>query len=517
MKPYAFDEVDKLHDELVHHVEASKLVLKFLEKKIALEEEYATQVRQLCKAQPSLGGSSGTSGCFSVLVSLICDQASTTLNNLAALSIDAISPLKAALLQLKGDVNELYSEGKKLQHERKKAFDNYKKAKCVYESVIQDSPADKTTAAENDYKFHITFVNRNQSSFFHDQLPTIISQFQAAETLRATRTHEGIQKCLSYMSDSFTKTNELLKMSNDKLNKPPYSVSNEIDKFRKFCEEYTQPPSDVQFGDENKEAEKADFLSPGLRTILKHGKSASAKWRNSFTSLTSPNRDTKKVKRQSMPARTATCIFGTPLHILLEHQKKTYPKLDIPYVAYYLVNHIKKIGGMQTENVFRVPGMTVEVQNIKAALEAGEFSEDLLFSSVHSAASAFTMWLRELPSPLIPFYMHPHCLGYKTNEELLHIFYGLPSAHCNMLVFLLSFIADLAKPENYAQTHMSADNLSMVFTPSILRSQSSADVLTNIEKERQFVKSAIDASDMLGQTFSIRLQVHNPDQSPIKI
>jgi len=497
-------------------VDTSKQILKFLEKKLALEEEYANQVRQLCKSQSSMS-SSGTAGCFSVLVTLICDQASSTLNNLAALTIDAISPLKAALLQLKSDINEAYTEGKKLQHDRKRAYDSYKKAKYVYESVIHDSQMEKTTAAENDYKFHITVVNKSQYTYFHDQLPSIIHQFQAAETLRANKTHDGILKFILHMSDSLAKSHEALKVSNDRLSKHSYSASTDIEKYRKVCDEYTQPPSEVHFGQETSDPAKPDFLSPSLRSILKHGKNASAKWRNSFSVLTSPIRDTKKVKRQSMPSKASVTLFGTPLHILLEHQKKTYPKLDIPYVAHYLVNHFKKIGGMQTENVFRVPGMTMEVQNIKMALEAGEFTEDLLFSSVHPTASAFTMWLRELPSPLIPYYMHSHCLGSKTQEELLRIFYGLPSAHCNMLVYLISFIADLAKTENKVKTHMDADNLSMVFTPSILRSQNSADVLLNIEKERLFVKSAIDAADMLAQTFPVKLQVQYPDQAPIKL
>lgn len=519
MKLQSFDEVDKLHDELVQKVDASKVILKFLEKRIALEEEYATQVRQLCKAQPSLG-SSGTAGCFTVLVSLVCDQASTTLSNLASLTIDAISPLKSAMLQLKGDINETYTEGKKLQQERKKAYDNYKKAKCVYESVVQDSPLDKSMSAENDYKFHITYVNKSQSTYFHNQLPTIIHQFQAAETLRATKTQEALLNFVHFMSHTLVKSNEAIKIANDKLSKPALSLSGDIDKYRKFSDELTQAPSDIQFGQEAKDTEKsADFLSPSLRSILKHGKHASAKWRNSFSVLTSPSRESKKIKRQSVPAKPSACLFGTPLHLLLEHQKKTYPNLDVPYVAYYLVQHFKKIGGMQTENVFRVPGMTVEVQTIKAALEAGEFTEDLLFASVHSTASAFTTWLRELPSPLIPYYMHSHCLGPKSNEELLRIFYGLPSAHCNMLVFLLSFIGELAKTENQVKTFMNADNLSMVFTPSILRSQNSADVLTNIEKERQFVKSAIDAVDLLVQTFPVKLQIqtYSPEQSPAKM
>jgi len=506
MKPTTFDEVDKLHDELVQRVESSKLILKFLEKKIALEEEYATQVRQLCKSQPNLG-SSGTAGCFSVLVSMICEQASSTLSNLATLTFDSICPLKAALLQLKADVNETYTEGKRLQHERKKAFDNYKKAKYVYESTIQDSPQlEKTTAAENDYKSHITFVNKNKSTFFHDQLPAIIGQFQASESLRVAKTHEGIIKFMHFMSNSLIKTHDSLKVSHDKLCKPINSVSQDVDKYRKFCEELTQPPTDIIFG-ESRDTERRDFLSPNIRSILKHGKQASAKWRNSISVLTSPNRESKKMKRQSMPVKTSVSQFGTPLHLLLEHQKKAYPKLDVPYIAYYLVNHFKKIGGMLTENVFRVPGMTVEVQNIKATLDAGEFKDELLFCSVHSTASAFTMWLRELPSPLIPYYMHTQCLGAKTREELIRIFHSLPTAHCSMLVYLLTFIAELAKTENQVKTHMNDDNLAMVFTPSILRSQSSADVLMNIEKERQFVKSAIDAVDMLAQTFPISLEI----------
>jgi len=34
------DEVEKIHDELVQKVDASKVILKFLEKKIALEVDF---------------------------------------------------------------------------------------------------------------------------------------------------------------------------------------------------------------------------------------------------------------------------------------------------------------------------------------------------------------------------------------------------------------------------------------------------------------------------------------------
>lgn len=54
-----------------------------------------------------------------------------------------------------------------------------------------------------------------------------------------------------------------------------------------------------------------------------------------------------------MPSKPAVSMFGTPLHQLLENQKKEYPKLDIPYVAYYLINHFKKIGGIPFYTFFQ--------------------------------------------------------------------------------------------------------------------------------------------------------------------
>lgn len=65
----------------------------------------------------------------------------------------------------------------------------------------------------------------------------------------------------------------------------------------------------------------------------------------------------------------------------------------------------------------------MEVQGIKAALENGEFTEDLLFSSVHATASAFTMWLRELPSPLIPYYMQYPRYYYRYNNENFFLYF----------------------------------------------------------------------------------------------
>lgn len=113
--------------------------------------------------------------------------------------------------------------------------------------------------------------------------------------------------------------------------------------------------------------------------------------------------------------------YGSALHQLLDAQKSTYPNLDVPYIAWYLVNHIKKLGGIyiskeiaccsnemlgfHTESIFRVPGSVMEIQSIKSVIETSGFTEELRSCSVHSTAGAFTLWLRSLPSPIVPYFM----------------------------------------------------------------------------------------------------------------
>jgi len=81
--------------------------LRFLEKRAALEEEYASQVRQLCKSQANLG-TSGSAAAFNEVVALTSESASTTLSQLSKFEADVINPFKATITQLKNEIQEVF-------------------------------------------------------------------------------------------------------------------------------------------------------------------------------------------------------------------------------------------------------------------------------------------------------------------------------------------------------------------------------------------------------------------------
>ena len=59
--------------------------------------------------------------------------------------------------------------------------------------------------------------------------------------------------------------------------------------------------------------------------------------------------------------------------------------------------------GPSTEGVFRVPANKVEVDNVREALDKGNYDcISSLATSVHTVAAVLKSWFRELAVPLIP-------------------------------------------------------------------------------------------------------------------
>jgi hypothetical protein len=102
---------------------------------------------------------------------------------------------------------------------------------------------------------------------------------------------------------------------------------------------------------------------------------------------------------RAMDAPYNPSIFGENLQEIMKMQKESDG--DIPKILPFLTEAILKLGGQKSEGIFRVPGDTEMVTELKLRLEKGNYSLEGITDTM-VPASLLKLWLRELDNPLIP-------------------------------------------------------------------------------------------------------------------
>lgn len=80
-------------------------------------------------------------------------------------------------------------------------------------------------------------------------------------------------------------------------------------------------------------------------------------------------------------------------------------------------------------------------------------------------------------------------MATETPEKGMEVLNQIPALNKKILIYLINFLQELAKPEYVEQTKMSVDNLSMVFAPTVLRCpyQDYNRVLASTDKQKAFM------------------------------
>mmetsp|Transcript_15499 Transcript_15499/g.46419 ORF Transcript_15499/g.46419 Transcript_15499/m.46419 type:complete len:801 (-) Transcript_15499:51-2453(-) len=186
-------------------------------------------------------------------------------------------------------------------------------------------------------------------------------------------------------------------------------------------------------------------------------------------------------------------IFGVTLEEVMRIQHEKYPQLEVPLILTSLTDAVIRLGGAKTEGIFRVPGDTDNVINLRLAIDRGNYDISHV-KDPHVAGSLLKLWLREFQEPLIPAVFYDECIQNAENPDAASkILDRLPPLNLRVLQFLLRFLKMLAQPENQAVTKMSAANLAMVFAPNFLRcpSDNPQVILNSSKKAAQFVENMI--------------------------
>ncbi|XP_056427378.1 rho GTPase-activating protein 25 isoform X2 [Hyla sarda] len=169
-------------------------------------------------------------------------------------------------------------------------------------------------------------------------------------------------------------------------------------------------------------------------------------------------------------------VFGQRLADTIAYERK-FGRHTVPILMEKCADFILE-KGLNEEGIFRLPGQDNLVKQLKEAFDAGErpsFSSD---TDVHTVASLFKLYLRELPEPVFPWSQYEDCLACentmnideeKGHEELMKQIHFLPRENYNLLSFICRFLYKVQK--NASINKMSVDNLAMVIGINLLRSK----------------------------------------------
>jgi len=133
----------------------------------------------------------------------------------------------------------------------------------------------------------------------------------------------------------------------------------------------------------------------------------------------------------------------------------------------YIEEHLNSVG------IYRLAGSAARQKNIRKELETTEVDLDRVnpSPSVLDVASLLKQFLRELPVPIIPTYLHSVLVEAMNKDEssLLLCLLLLPSLHLSCLSYLARHLANMAS--NSEVNKMNASNLAIVITPSLFPMQ----------------------------------------------
>ncbi|XP_065712877.1 rho GTPase-activating protein 25 [Patagioenas fasciata] len=167
-------------------------------------------------------------------------------------------------------------------------------------------------------------------------------------------------------------------------------------------------------------------------------------------------------------------VFGQRLAETMAYEQK-FGQHQVPILVQECAEFIRE-HGLSEEGIFRLPGQDNLVKQLRDAFDAGErpsFDRD---TDVHTVASLFKLYLRELPEPVVPWTQYEDFLlcgqaleadERKGHQELLKQLSLLPRDNYNLLSYICRFLHEIQL--NSGVNKMSVDNLATVIGVNLVR------------------------------------------------
>ncbi|NWH83492.1 RHG25 protein, partial [Aegithalos caudatus] len=167
-------------------------------------------------------------------------------------------------------------------------------------------------------------------------------------------------------------------------------------------------------------------------------------------------------------------VFGQHLAETMAYEQKLGQQ-QVPILVQKSTEFILE-HGLAEEGIFRLPGQDNLVRQLRDAFDAGERPSFHRDTDVHTVASLFKLYLRELPEPVVPWLQYEDFLlcgqaleadETKGHQELLKQLSLLPRDNYNLLSYICRFLYEIQL--NSSVNKMSVDNLATVIGVNLIR------------------------------------------------
>lgn len=179
-----------------------------------------------------------------------------------------------------------------------------------------------------------------------------------------------------------------------------------------------------------------------------------------------------------LPARSA--LFGVDFLQL----PRDFPE-EVPFLVTRCTAEMEQ-RALSVQGIYRVSGSRVRVERLCQAFENGRALVDLSGHSPHDISSVLKRFLQELTEPVVPFHLYDAFISLAKTlradsgsdpetptpspdviRALKVLLLQLPDSNYNTLRHLVAHLFRVAA--HFSENKMSADNLGIVFGPSLLR------------------------------------------------
>ncbi|KKA23304.1 Rho GTPase activator Rga [Rasamsonia emersonii CBS 393.64] len=192
-------------------------------------------------------------------------------------------------------------------------------------------------------------------------------------------------------------------------------------------------------------------------------------------------------------APAADGLFGVELEQRLEQEK-----CIIPAIVTRCIQEVE-LRGMDVEGIYRKSGASSVTQAIRDGFERSSHDFDISDPDldIHAVTSALKQYFRKLPTPLITYDVYeklldtieitPHSARIEAVRRSLE---GLPRVHRDVLEFLVFHLKRVVEHEK--ENLMSSQNIAVVFAPTIMRPESIAREMTDVQKKNEALKFIVE-------------------------
>lgn len=249
-----------------------------------------------------------------------------------------------------------------------------------------------------------------------------------------------------------------------------------------------EPPSPTRTWIEWRDSLGSPIFSPTRATRLRALRSSSVL---SSSSSTQSLRTNASLAEEAVPCQPV--LFGMPLRDAAAPLPKDLDQSDRPPVLpreqtrHYVVPRIVtrcfeslEKWGIYEEGLYRVPGRSSHATRLRALWELP--GTDLAMAEinpadldVHAVCSVFKMYLRELPTPIVPhetsLAMDQICAEESSDQVLATrlepYIQSIPFYEWYLLRDITEHLGVLTEPRNVERTKMTLSNLALVLSPSL--------------------------------------------------